>query len=316
MYTIPRSLPQEMVDDFQLPFKHNETSGQARIYESRVDEKCSALLNYLYPPSLGFRVGPQASYNEEIDVTDEYSTRVDSGDASWLADPHQLHIDETSSIPMDSTPPKRSKQWLPHAVPREFQLTPNFLMGDSAGDTSWLVNPISLDVAAFPESPAPSGTSEEWLGQDVPPGYQLEHLPPNFVAAKQAVPDHIANAGMDVFGRVVDTTPGRLVIKKPDFVVRKGERILLVVEDKMCKKEAAVRQLKGYMKDLRSSNMDAIGMESGNSSNIIPVGNNLADGKLNWYLYDNLIPEASQRFYRIGDRRQADVQPMEHISRI
>ncbi|KAF5344209.1 hypothetical protein D9757_014408 [Collybiopsis confluens] len=40
------------------------------------------LLNYLYLPSLGFKVVPQLTYNEEVNVTDEYSTHVDVGDPS------------------------------------------------------------------------------------------------------------------------------------------------------------------------------------------------------------------------------------------
>lgn len=103
--------------------------------------------------------------------------------------------------------------------------------------------------------------SSEYVQQpDLPPLPTLKELglfPP---LPKTPLPGALPGVALDQLSRLVSNEAGRLQIKRPDFVVYRLHRCLLVCENKLRIRAAAVRQLKGYMTDLRSSNPYALGM--------------------------------------------------------
>ncbi|KAE9384105.1 hypothetical protein BT96DRAFT_982371 [Gymnopus androsaceus JB14] len=212
---IPTSLPQAILEHLQQPLRNNPdpSAGEARFYESLIDDPTNGVLSFFYPTILGFRVAPQFTYNTEVSnpLTDEYSTHADAGDASWIELGGFLDDSEPVFNPED--------QAQAHSTP------PN--------DHPW---------------PQSSKTNPAPIYREL-----------NIKAVRE-LPAFIPNLALDSLGRTVDSTPGRLKSKRPDFIVAKGLKTLIIVENKITSKMPAIRQLKGYMTDLRTSNPSAIGM--------------------------------------------------------
>lgn len=211
LYHIPTAFPPRIVPELKQKMVNNAQEGYARFYEWEIDSAISVILNYIFAPVLGYCVAPQATYNEEVDFPEDFSTQVAQGDTSFLgAFPNIKWVD------LGDDDDEESSTFLPKCT--------------SSPNTSW--------VAQKPH-----------------------HLPPGLVDYKD-FPSFIPNTAGDDFGRLVDNTPGQLNSKKPDFITKERREIVVISKNKTLKKGDAIRQLKGYMKDLWMSNCRAIGMAS------------------------------------------------------
>ncbi|KAJ6473531.1 hypothetical protein C8R47DRAFT_713370 [Mycena vitilis] len=76
---------------------------------------------------------------------------------------------------------------------------------------------------------------------------------------KSDTPSFLPGMTLDDFKRLVSAI-GRRLIKRPDAVVTRGDKILIIVENKLRKKTEGVRQLQKYMTDLLDADSSALGM--------------------------------------------------------
>ncbi|KAJ7666261.1 hypothetical protein DFH06DRAFT_1186361 [Mycena polygramma] len=76
---------------------------------------------------------------------------------------------------------------------------------------------------------------------------------------KSDTPSVLPGMTLDDFKRLVSAI-GRRLIRRPDAVVTRGDKILIIVENKLRKKTEGVRQLQKYMTDLLDADSSALGM--------------------------------------------------------
>ncbi|KAJ7669627.1 hypothetical protein B0H14DRAFT_3072372 [Mycena olivaceomarginata] len=109
--------------------------------------------------------------------------------------------------------------------------------------------PPDFAEAADTSTPPDISTNDSFRWDQVPLG--------DGVGAEQSLS---SKRGTDFHTRVVPSGPGRLTIKRPDFIVSRNHQVLLIVEDKLYSHTAGIAQLAKYMKNFRRDFPNVLGM--------------------------------------------------------
>ncbi|KAF7378077.1 hypothetical protein MSAN_00231900 [Mycena sanguinolenta] len=214
----------------------------SRLYEAYVDTVVSAFLGHYFPVSHHFLVHPQWTYN--LPIVDPRTIQTLADLSIYAQPPGEYSEDSAGSDnlepPLDNIESDDDLAPFDEAtggVPLDY--TREDVSFGEVGGTS---TPPRIN------HPLPS-TTDDRMWEHVPRGQG--------VGAEQSL---TSNVGIDFHERAVPAGPGRLTIKRPDFIVSRDRKVLLIVEDKLYSRTAAIGQLAKYMKDFRTDFPAIIGM--------------------------------------------------------
>lgn len=230
-----------------------------RAYESNVDSKVLALLTFIFPVLLEFIIGNQWSYNPEL--TDDERVNIQ---ADWSI---RADVDEDFSYSREDPSEEGNASQLSFSdletstPPNQFSELSSQVSDSPQSSSAGLSLSFDLPFDVLRDSLQDNAELSDYVQQPhLPPLPTLEDLGAFPPIPKIPLPKVLSGVALDPMARLVSNHAGRLELKRPDFVAYRLLRCLLICENKLRIKSAAVRQLKGYMRDLRSSNPHALGM--------------------------------------------------------